>query len=119
MDAARLVLEGVSVESDDVTMTVTSAAVDAFTAYGTDAAATVTASAALYVARKARSISRKLDRYDTILFGDDRIEGRDGIANIALENERRSLENRDAIRDHHGRPGRVGRENLEPNSADD
>lgn len=87
---------------------------DALATYGTDVASAITTTAAVYVARKARSISRKLDRYDTLLFGDERIEGRDGIANIALENERRSLENRDAIRDVAKSP-----DNLEHQPADD
>lgn len=78
--------------------------------YGIDALATITASAAIYVAKQARKIALKFDRYDRLLFGDDQIKGREGIVNITLENERRSLENRDAIRE-------VGKTNQHP--ADD
>ncbi len=75
-----------------------SVAVEAVATYGTDVAATITTTAAIYVARQARKIALRLERYDRVLFGDDQIDGREGIVNIALENERRSLENRDALR---------------------
>lgn len=97
MDAARLVLEGVPLGVGCVT--VTNALGEAFATYATDVGATVTASAAIYVARIARQVRTQLDRHDRILFGDDEIDGREGIANIALQNERRSLENRDALRE--------------------
>jgi hypothetical protein len=71
---------------------------DAVAQHGTDALATITASATIYAARQARKIALRFERYDRVLFGDDQIDGREGIVNVALENERRSLENRDSLR---------------------
>lgn len=65
--------------------------------YATEIAIGLTTTAALYVAQQARKVARKVERFDRVLFGDDRVDGRDGIANIALENERRSLENRETL----------------------
>lgn len=63
-----------------------------------DAAGTVTAAAAVYVAGQARRISKRLEDHDTLLYGTEKDDGIDGIASAAVDADRRSTANLKRIR---------------------
>jgi len=52
-----------------------------------EVAAIVTASAATYTAHQARKVAETVEKHDRVLFGEDAVEGWNGIVSLVREHE--------------------------------
>lgn len=62
-----------------------------------DAVGTVTAAAALYVARMAKSFADVVEDHETAIYGTEQEDGNIGVAQLAVDADRRSRSNEDRI----------------------